>query len=232
MDGKSWKDDVVNRNKDWSVDRCLYMEMDLGRSIRCGCHKYMQIYNASDTASGTVNKADTLGYTLAHDNYFNLCDDSGEYITSPGINPEQDGNVTAENQAFVTELKEIVECYKNYTDPGENPDYNVLCDDGLATTAAPTTPEPTMAPTTSQPTTAPVTPEPTKFPTESPTVSPTTSPTQSPTQFCEGCSSKNTADGYRMHLIDNGVCTQRCFDKSNRNIKEAQGWECGECPTS
>jgi hypothetical protein len=128
MDGKSWKDELINQNTDWSEDRCVYLEIEFDRAVVCGCFKVIKLLDPSDrTTSGTVARGSREGFTFSNENYFNLCDNTGTYVTSPGENPEQDGTASFVYQTIAAELEEIADCYMDLTDPGVGPDYSAQC---------------------------------------------------------------------------------------------------------
>ena len=78
IDGSSWKEVIVEGSKTWE-NRCLFFEMHYDRAVRCGCYKYLEIYNTK--YSNTFRKGNVSG--LSHDgqNLFNLCGNSDSYVT-------------------------------------------------------------------------------------------------------------------------------------------------------
>jgi hypothetical protein len=204
MDGKSWKDEVINKNTDWSEDRCVYLEMDFDRAVVCGCHKVVQLHGPSDQTSGTFATGSQWGYSLAAHNFFDLCDATGTYVDSPGTYQENDGTAASvDDQTIATELGAIVDCYLGYTDPDVTPDYNVQCSNSITSTASPTTlapsPEPTAPPPTASPSAGP-TMNPSFQPSAGPTMDPSSQPSGSPTIYCPAC--VKPATGEFLFVLD------------------------------
>jgi hypothetical protein len=87
MNGKLWKDEIVNGLDNWSEDRCLFLEMNLDLAVCCGCYKYISIYDDENTLPGTVSKASTDGFVLHEDNLYDICNKTGAYVSSPYASP-------------------------------------------------------------------------------------------------------------------------------------------------
>ena len=146
MDGKSWKQEIDFRLSDFVYDRCLYFELDYDRAVRCGCYKYIQI-DAMAATSQTSVVAAGVGFTLATENVYDLCDINHEYIVSPANNPETDGTIDGPATPLRDELKAVSDCYLSYTDPSVTPDYSACsCDAAIASTLSTRTAAPTEEP--------------------------------------------------------------------------------------
>ena len=111
--------------------------MDFDRAIVCGCHKFLQIYDLTRTATETIKLTSKWGYNLVTENYYYLCDDTGSLLSSPSNNPEQDGTILPENVALAAELKSILECYIAATDPNLDPNYTAGCSNSLLSLCTP-----------------------------------------------------------------------------------------------
>ena len=123
MDGESWLTALQDEEeyRYWTEDRCLFFEMDNDRAVRCGCHKFMTIDAGS---SGTWDKANNMGYTLAGDNLFDLCSDDSSVL-------EFDGTVLVSNSfndGLVTDMINRIDCHNVKTNPSDTPDYQTSCD--------------------------------------------------------------------------------------------------------
>lgn len=143
MDGKSW------RNLDGEGDnRCIVVELDSDRTVVCGCDKYLSIKDGSSTSkSGVTNGLAHTPPVLG----FDLCDNRGDYVTSPSSTKEVD----AVSTASLGDLKDLLDCHLDMTKPSNTPSYGE-CDHLHYRTPAPTTA--TLTPTewtTEAPTEAP-----------------------------------------------------------------------------
>ena len=127
MDGKSWMVrllDTTTANANDHNDRCLFVEADEDRSVRCGCYKYISIQN---TRSGRTVNWSWGG--LDRDNYYYLCDEETDtYISSIERSPER--SQASKNifpDSIRDQLKEKIKCHKKMTDPSKKPNYKVDC---------------------------------------------------------------------------------------------------------
>ncbi len=82
LDGMSWKDTVGNSDEElyWKNYRCLFFEIQRDRAVRCGCYKYLEIY---ETTSTTFRRGNMKLLSNDFQNLFNLCGDSTAYVTDP-----------------------------------------------------------------------------------------------------------------------------------------------------
>ena len=97
MDGISWKNAVLLSNStdielNWNTNRCLFYENEQDRAVRCGCYKYLRIYEEDGSVSGTYRRGNRGGYSIDLDNLFDLCGGTGtDYVTNMTSNQEQEG---------------------------------------------------------------------------------------------------------------------------------------------
>jgi len=100
MDGKSWKNDILTSQNNY--DRCLFFEMEKDRVVRCGCEKYLTIYEQDAGTSTTYQKGIRFELSADLTNLFDLCGETESYITDSGDNQE------ADELNLVDDLPEIV----------------------------------------------------------------------------------------------------------------------------
>jgi len=197
LDGKSWKNILGNPDSEsyWKQDRCLFFENEQDRAVRCGCYKYMDLF---DSNSKTYRRGNRVG--LSYDTgglLFDLCDGGSEYVTDPNNNREIND---VDESDYAAELREVLDCHLKHTDPHSVPDVSV-CGATIPPTSAPTsvpTGTPTIAPSidpTSDPTSAP-----TSAPTTAPSIAPTESPSASPVALVE----KTLVEGAPADSVANG----------------------------
>ena len=177
MDGKSWMVrllDTTTANANDHNDRCLFVEADEDRSVRCGCYKYISIQN---TRSGRTVNWSWGG--LDRDNYYYLCDEETDtYISSIERSPER--SQASKNifpDSIRDQLKEKIKCHKEMTDPSKNPNYKLDCGLPLKHPTTSPTKSPTTSPTTKPPTNSPTTKPASQPPSASPSSKPSASPT-------------------------------------------------------
>jgi len=113
IDGKSWKEAISNEgsNAIWD-DRCLFFELQMDRAVRCGCDKYLTIYE-QNWASGTYKRGDLKGLSNDELNLFDLCDGSKKYST--------DNNMEALNlieeadglEATASDFQALLDCHRS-----------------------------------------------------------------------------------------------------------------------
>jgi len=142
-DGTSWKEAVADAaiEESWRTDRCLFYEIDQDRAIRCGCYKYMDIF---DTTSETYNLGENNGFANALGGMmFDLCggdDDPDAYATdSNNIREKMPVTLTEELDKTQTALVDILECHIQNTDPELTADYSPCYGDTWAPSASPST---------------------------------------------------------------------------------------------
>jgi len=122
MDGKSWKnaiDEVNGSEEDWRDNRCLFFESSEDRAVRCGCDKFMLL---SDTSPEEV-KAVSKSWWSGKEVLFDLCDGS-EYIVANSTtwSPEAT-DISAVKPQKAQDLKELLQCHLDRTDPTITPLY-------------------------------------------------------------------------------------------------------------
>jgi arylsulfatase A-like enzyme len=114
MDGTSW------RSLPLGLDRCVVVEYDYDRSVICECNKLLHIRYRR--WSSTYSKGRSLGFPTKSTGWFDLCDDNGEYISSPEMSPERYSSSETD-----TRLTEILDCHILMTKPSNAPVYG-SCD--------------------------------------------------------------------------------------------------------
>lgn len=116
MDGESWKSRFERNNPG---DRCVVSELEEDRTVVCECEKVLQI-NTSN--SNTQSRSRRFG--TAREGNLQLCDNRGNYITSPASTPEANN---AANSAGYNQLDTILDCHNDATHPNQTPRYGA-CD--------------------------------------------------------------------------------------------------------
>ncbi|KNC82333.1 hypothetical protein SARC_05372 [Sphaeroforma arctica JP610] len=118
-DGESWIDAVLDETAEstWRDERCLLFEFQYDRSVRCGCEKLTTMDGAGSTTRRTGNR---LGYPVADDTYYNLCD------SVTGANPEGTDLSTSEPEQ-VARLADVLDCFLKKTSPSSEADYSTAC---------------------------------------------------------------------------------------------------------
>ena len=149
MDGKSWKTAVAEDDGTWN-ERCVVVEADTDRGVTCGCDKYLLLDTAAgDTQTITTGSRNGLVVTSG---LINLCDEFGNYVTSPDETPE---TVMVDDEDAKTRLEEVLSCHLSMTAPSNSvtPQYG-LCDDLILSgrTSAPQASPLTQAPSVPTPT--------------------------------------------------------------------------------
>ena len=133
MDGRSWKDAVEDDilGDEWKADRCLFFESSLERAVRCGCHKYMMLNDASPEKLEAVSKS----WWTGNEALFNLCDASGNYLVadSSTVSPEAT-NIIGDKPELTAELRSLLGCHLQKTDASVDPIYQECTRDGGPTT--------------------------------------------------------------------------------------------------
>ena len=83
--------------------------MSYDRAVRCGCYKYLEIYNSR--YSNTFRKGGVSG--LAHDgqNLFNLCGNSDSYATEIKGDNMEVINLIDESPIIASQLETIQRCH-------------------------------------------------------------------------------------------------------------------------
>ena len=87
MDGKSWKDALGNPEAEveWKDNRCLFFEVDRDRAVRCGCYKWLDIF---DDTSKTYTQGRDPGWGLSNSldgNLVDLCGGTENYSTDQNM---------------------------------------------------------------------------------------------------------------------------------------------------
>jgi hypothetical protein len=190
-DGMSWKDLLGGSNQDfWNEERCLFFELDQDRAVRCGCFKYLSIFEQSEAASATYTRGTDKLLSTDSSNLFDLCDGTSDYITDKRNNREDD-NIISTNEERAEELAAALQCHTSRTDESNFSTCNL--NDFTETP----TKSPTMTPTQQSPAPSISTNGPTLAPslseTEDPTLSPSLSPVRVPTSAPTSGSLERTA---------------------------------------
>jgi len=147
IDGTSWKEVIAGNDSEtnWK-DRCLHYEMGKDRAARCGCYKYLEIYDQND--STTFRRGNAKGLSNDERNLFNLCGQSeDEYLTLiRGRNMEaMDRNLIEENPITASQLETIQQCHLERIMNGSYDSCQLDMDDTNVDTNSPTK-QPTLAP--------------------------------------------------------------------------------------
>lgn len=156
LDGQSWKDAIGDPTEEsnWQYSRCLFFEVEQDRAVRCGCYKYINIFDTSSSA--TYTKGDAKGLeNSAGGILFDLCAGTDQYITDNNNNREVEVYSDAE---LKDDFFNTLSCHLERTDPQGTPDYSE-CESPFPTGL---TPSPSASPT-------PADPEDTSSPSVSPT---------------------------------------------------------------
>jgi arylsulfatase A-like enzyme len=121
-----------------SNQRCLYVEQGMDRSVRCGCYKYISIYDI--TSGYTAIDGSNEGIDIYRNNFYYLCHQKNKrninisntttgdmYINSPEISPER-LNRKWHDRMFSDETKmeliNKIKCLKRLTNPFLTPNYD------------------------------------------------------------------------------------------------------------
>jgi len=128
LDGLSWKDVVGNPTKEewWKHERCLFFEVEQDRAVRCGCYKYIDMMDGSDTYNqgGIYGLDNTIGGV-----FFDLCDGGTDYITDNENNREEAGeNISAPSGI---DLEAVLACHETNTHPDADPVFDKCYDNTL-----------------------------------------------------------------------------------------------------
>jgi len=128
LDGKSWKDAIENTDEEeyWKHERCLFFELEQDRAVRCGCYKYLNIFEA-ETKTYRQGYQSGLSNNIGG-NLFDLCGETDEYITAKDDNQEES---TTDDGVEAGELIGALECHLQNTDPKNDPDYSVCTDSNV-----------------------------------------------------------------------------------------------------
>lgn len=88
LDGLSWKKGLENFEHEAYLKsgRCLFFEHERDRAVRCGCYKFLSIFDIDD--STTAWRGRRFGIDIGDENLFDLCGGTSEYITARGSNME------------------------------------------------------------------------------------------------------------------------------------------------
>lgn len=89
-------------------DRCICFENEKDRAVRCGCNKYLTLYQQTndDYVSSTFDSGTTFNLCTNLTNLCNLCDSTGAYEIDKRTNKEIDNLVWT-----VTEAVSYVICF-------------------------------------------------------------------------------------------------------------------------
>jgi hypothetical protein len=155
MDGTSWREAMSNPIfESYLNNRCLFFELEQDRAVRCGCDKYLRIYDTNELISTTYSRGDQHGLSNDLDNVFDLCGGTDEYITDPETNMEAT-NLHSINSEKDSNLSDLLDCHLARTDHKSDPDFSDCTIPTTSPTPAPiklTTISPTSDPTPASPT--------------------------------------------------------------------------------
>lgn len=114
VDGESWRNVIGNSIQEdfWNDGRCLFFENQEDRAVRCGCYKYLTIFDENN--SDTYTRGSRSGLSIDPANLFDLCEGTVEYITDQQNNQEASNLITSE-QAKATDLLDALECHLERT---------------------------------------------------------------------------------------------------------------------
>jgi hypothetical protein len=128
LDGLSWKDVVGNPTKEdwWKQERCLFFENQQDRAVRCGCYKYIDMIEGSETfdQGAVLGLGNQLGGV-----FFDLCDGGTDYITDDDNNREGLGENIGAPSDF--DLEDLLACHELNTHPNEDPVFDKCYDNTL-----------------------------------------------------------------------------------------------------
>jgi len=112
-DGRSWRHDIHTGVYDNS--RCLFFEFEYDRAVRCGCDKYLKIYEQNATTSNTYKIGLLYDYSVESTNLADLCGGTDAYITNSSDNQEyKDLNIL--NQYPLKEtMGDVLQCHLDRT---------------------------------------------------------------------------------------------------------------------
>jgi len=145
MDGISWKNDILTGQNDYG--RCLFFEMEKDRSVRCGCDKYLTIYEQDTAISTTYQRSIRFDYSGDLTNLFDLCGGTDAYITDSGDNQEgADLNLVDDFPVTAEDMAKVLQCHLDRTSHSADPGNITMCD------LNPLTDSPTSGPVTESPT--------------------------------------------------------------------------------
>jgi len=137
LDGVSWKD--VSDDEDletwWENSRCLFFELEQDRAVRCGCYKYLSIFEQTNTVSTTYKRGTQKELSNDLKNLFDLCDGTTDYVTDPTNNKEAQSVLNSDVDKG-TELEAMMECHDTRTHYSSDPDFSA-CNLSPAPVAAP-----------------------------------------------------------------------------------------------
>jgi len=112
IDGVSWKDTITNKDSRIDLkDRCLYFEYNKDRAVRCGCYKYLSIYEQDETVSTTYQRGNRLGLAIDTHNVFDLCGGSENYVTEIKGNNMEAANIINMEPIVSSNFETLLECH-------------------------------------------------------------------------------------------------------------------------
>lgn len=131
MDGKSWRPAIESEivASTWDEDRCIFIEMDYDRAVRCGCYKYMTVEENSTTYffGNEAYELDEKKKLL-----FDLCDENGVY---EHIDNKEIQDIKRFEPDLREEMQYILECHLERVRPNQEQDYSPCGDIPAATTS-------------------------------------------------------------------------------------------------
>lgn len=112
MDGLSWKPAILNEesSSDWN-GRCLYFELQKDRAVRCGCYKYLSIFEQDGDVSTTYQRGSRMGLANDETNLFDLCDQSNNYVAETNRNSMEATDVINMEPDTASNFATLLECH-------------------------------------------------------------------------------------------------------------------------
>lgn len=110
IDGLSWKEGIFDENSmaNWE-HRCLYFELGTDRAIRCGCYKYLDIFDQDD--STTYRRGNQKGLSNDEQNLFNLCGQSENYVSKIKGDNVEGANLIVEEPNTAQQFEMLHDCH-------------------------------------------------------------------------------------------------------------------------
>jgi len=175
IDGSSWKEVIAGNDSEtkWK-DRCLFYEMGTDRSTRCGCYKYLEIFDQTD--STTFRRGNAKGLSNDERNLFNLCGQSeDEYVSDIRGNNMEAINLNEGESITASQLEAIQQCHVDRTMDGSYDSCQLDDQNDTNNDTNSPTKRPTFAPISMPPSNRPISSAPqmmTYNPTKQPIISP------------------------------------------------------------
>lgn len=96
LDGYSWKKALESSEQEVFLKdgRCLFFEIERDRAARCGCYKYLSIFDIND--STTALRGGRRGLDVDYTNFYDLCGGTSDYVTAKDDNQEAENLLTSD----------------------------------------------------------------------------------------------------------------------------------------